>query len=839
MQFTLNDILQDFDSGTFGRGTDYARRGNVLSVVDTGKHIEAAVKGSSGEVYEQEIGWTQGRRGVMFEGSCTCPVGFNCKHVVAALLKYLEQMSSTPAVPVPMSNLPNAVAGWLQRLALAAQLAGAMPTEGKTGKPSKTTYRAIYILMPDSYARRVNLHLCKARLRVNDEVASASPVNEAHSLLSNPPAYVQPVDQYLARLFIAMRSGADWYSGAAAQPRGKIGDQLLRALLDEGRLFWANAQFDLQSGVVYPLKLGPARSGHLRWRWRALEHVNKNGEAGSALQLGWQFDDGAPIDAILPTEPAWYIDNLSIGELTLAQGASAIPIQDLQALVAQAPPVAARDQLALSRQLMAQGLDTIVPLPRALQHVLRSDIKPRPSLLLGSIAHGEDMVGNPQAYDFGTLSFNYDGVSVSIDPAQQALRQSGDSMELIQRDPAAEQAAYQRLTGLGFAAPTSAKSPLRNMKGAMALPSQNDWLRFNRDHLPRLLEQGWLVEKTPDYRFDITQVDDWYAEIDNAWFDLELGIVVNQARVSLLPVLVQMIRQAPHHFNPQALAAHADDDQLLATLPEGTRVALPWGRIKPILSTLGELYFNDKIGESIRLPTLDAARLAELEASAQLRWMGGQHLRDIGHKLNTFGGVQKVAPPAGLHAKLREYQSEGLAWMQFLREYDLAGILADDMGLGKTIQTLAHILTEKEAGRLTAPALVVAPTSLMGNWQAEAARFAPDLWVLLMHGKDRTQYFDAIDQADLVLTTYALLPRDEEKLRRHRYHLVILDESQYIKNSQSKAAQTAALLPAKHRMCLTGTPLQNHLGELWSQFHFLLPGLLGNEKSFNADFRNP
>ncbi len=455
MQFTLNDILQDFDSGTFGRGTDYARRGNVLSVVDTGKHIEAAVKGSSGEVYEQEIGWTQGRRGVMFEGSCTCPVGFNCKHVVAALLKYLEQMSSTPAVPVPMSNLPNAVAGWLQRLALAAQLAGAMPTEGKTGKPSKTTYRAIYILMPDSYARRVNLHLCKARLRVNDEVASASPVNEAHSLLSNPPAYVQPVDQYLARLFIAMRSGADWYSGAAAQPRGKIGDQLLRALLDEGRLFWANAQFDLQSGVVYPLKLGPARSGHLRWRWRALEHVNKNGEAGSALQLGWQFDDGAPIDAILPTEPAWYIDNLSIGELTLAQGASAIPIQDLQALVAQAPPVAARDQLALSRQLMAQGLDTIVPLPRALQHVLRSDIKPRPSLLLGSIAHGEDMVGNPQAYDFGTLSFNYDGVSVSIDPAQQALRQSGDSMELIQRDPAAEQAAYQRLTGLGFAAPTS------------------------------------------------------------------------------------------------------------------------------------------------------------------------------------------------------------------------------------------------------------------------------------------------------------------------------------------------------------------------------------------------
>jgi SNF2 family DNA or RNA helicase len=131
--------------------------------------------------------------------------------------------------------------------------------------------------------------------------------------------------------------------------------------------------------------------------------------------------------------------------------------------------------------------------------------------------------------------------------------------------------------------------------------------------------------------------------------------------------------------------------------------------------------------------------------------------------------------------------------MQFLREYDLAGILADDMGLGKTVQTMAHILTEKEAGRLTNPALVIAPTSLMANWQEEAARFAPGLKVLLLQGKERMDQFDQIDEADIVLTTYALLPRDEEKLREHEYHLVILDESHYIKNTRSKAAQTAGL----------------------------------------------
>jgi SNF2 family DNA or RNA helicase len=127
----------------------------------------------------------------------------------------------------------------------------------------------------------------------------------------------------------------------------------------------------------------------------------------------------------------------------------------------------------------------------------------------------------------------------------------------------------------------------------------------------------------------------------------------------------------------------------------------------------------------------------------------------------------------------------------------------------------------------------------MDNWQAEAARFAPGLRVLLLQGKDRLTQFDKIASVDIVLTTYALLPRDEEALRRHRFHLLILDESQYIKNSRSKMAQTAGLLNARHRLCLTGTPLQNHLGELWSQFHFLMPGLLGDEKAFNAEFRKP
>ncbi|MGL5632966.1 MAG: DEAD/DEAH box helicase, partial [Azovibrio sp.] len=188
---------------------------------------------------------------------------------------------------------------------------------------------------------------------------------------------------------------------------------------------------------------------------------------------------------------------------------------------------------------------------------------------------------------------------------------------------------------------------------------------------------------------------------------------------------------------------------------------------------------------------------------------------------------------------LRDYQRTGLAWLQYLREQGIAGILADDMGLGKTAQTLAHLLLEKEAGRLDKPALIVLPTSLVFNWKSEASRFAPDLKILSLHGVGRKQLFDAIPDHDVVLTTYPLLWRDSEILSSYEYHLLILDEAQTVKNSRSRSAGIVRQLKARHRLCLTGTPLENHLGELWAQFDFLLPGFLGDHKSFTRLWRNP
>jgi len=201
--------------------------------------------------------------------------------------------------------------------------------------------------------------------------------------------------------------------------------------------------------------------------------------------------------------------------------------------------------------------------------------------------------------------------------------------------------------------------------------------------------------------------------------------------------------------------------------------------------------------------------------------------------------VKPVATPEGFGAELRPYQREGLAWLQHLREHELAGILADDMGLGKTAQALAHLLIEKRAGRLDRPALVVLPTSLVFNWRREAERFAPDLRVLSLHGKDRQARFAQVKEFDVCLTTYPLLWRDRAQLSAHAYHLLILDEAQTVKNAASQAAQVVRELDARHRLCLTGTPLENHLGELWSQFDFLLPGFLGTQQDFTALWRTP
>lgn len=204
--------------------------------------------------------------------------------------------------------------------------------------------------------------------------------------------------------------------------------------------------------------------------------------------------------------------------------------------------------------------------------------------------------------------------------------------------------------------------------------------------------------------------------------------------------------------------------------------------------------------------------------------------------------LKPLPAPASLRGTLRHYQASGFAWLNFLRQYGFGACLADDMGLGKTIQTLALLLHLKETNRKkTQPALLVCPTSVVSNWQREAQKFAPALHVLIHHGsaREKAAFAKTAQQHDLVITSYALLPRDLAELKKVTWREVVLDEAQNIKNPDTKQAKAARALPAEHRIALTGTPVENRLSELWSIFHFLNPGYLGAQAAFSAQFARP
>ena len=481
-------------------------------------------------------------------------------------------------------------------------------------------------------------------------------------------------------------------------------------------------------------------------------------------------------------------------------------------------------------------------------------LQPQPLLILGSQVrmHFDGRKGrmHEQTLHRAALAFDYQGVRTFGKPAKDLLLRQGPSSNLrIIRDGAAENRLRQRLeqTGLQIALRQSEALPA-DAGEHFELGSDAAWLRFVEQQLPPLRAEGWQIEMQPEFQFNLLTIDDWYAEVEEApsldWFDLELGIEVEGQRISLLPILLQAIRHTPWLLNGSALTQRPDEELLLVKLPHRQqRVALPLARLKPLLANLGELFLEHASvpGEDhkhLRLARADAARLHDLAQGPALSWQGGERLRGFAQRLQQLPSHDQQAPE-GLLAQLRPYQLQGLAWMQSLRELQVGGVLADDMGLGKTLQTLAHILAEKNAGRLTQPALIIMPTSLIPNWQDEAARFTPQLKVLALYGSKRRALFARMAEHDIILSTYALLPRDLPLLAQQAFSLLVLDEAQNIKNPRSKAALAAGQLQARQRLCLSGTPLENHLGELWSLFNLLMPGWLGDSKSFSRHYRTP
>ncbi|HSO00387.1 MAG TPA: SNF2-related protein, partial [Candidatus Nanopelagicales bacterium] len=287
-----------------------------------------------------------------------------------------------------------------------------------------------------------------------------------------------------------------------------------------------------------------------------------------------------------------------------------------------------------------------------------------------------------------------------------------------------------------------------------------------------------------------------------------------------------------------------DRDELRRCLTEGKRyVRLDDGSFAPfdpdaIRAMLDrEIELLTAAGKGGRIPLAQAGRVQELlQHASNANVSAGA--RDLFHKLSNLDEIGSTKRPRALKATLRPYQEAGLSWLKFIHDIGSGGVLADDMGLGKTVQTIALLLAVKqETKRMRA--LIVAPTSVVTNWERELERFSPSASVALWHGADRKEQIDAVKEAEVVITSYALLRRDEEFLAKQDFDYAILDEAQHIKNPMSATAAAAKRLKAKRRLALTGTPIENRLSEIWSIFDFVSPGLLGPLDRFEQRFSRP
>ncbi|HEY0953370.1 MAG TPA: DEAD/DEAH box helicase [Roseateles sp.] len=385
---------------------------------------------------------------------------------------------------------------------------------------------------------------------------------------------------------------------------------------------------------------------------------------------------------------------------------------------------------------------------------------------------------------------------------------------------------------------------------------------FLVEQVPELQAQGWQVTTEPGFAHHSQAVSGWQlgvSEADDtalkpsrrvqgtglerrqgAWL-VSLGMEVDGARIDLAPLLANLLRRDKRWLDAWAIAAIEDDAIISLRAPGGRRYHAAAAPLKAMMLALLDLLKPAELekGKPLKLNEWDADRLRCIDEESRGRWQihGDAGLRALAQRLIAAGTPAAFEQPPGLGLLLRPYQLHGLAWLQYLREQGLAGILADDMGLGKTAQALAHLWVEKQAGRLDRPALVIVPTSLLFNWRQEAARIAPGLVVKTWHGADRFGLDPA--GADVVLTTYNLVWRDLRALSGQPWHLLILDEAQSVKNAQARAARALRRLDARHLLALTGTPLENHLGELWSLFDLLMPGFLGDSRTFARHWRKP
>jgi superfamily II DNA or RNA helicase len=836
--FVAGGWTRFFGKATISRGRSYANATAIqnlgwLDLAGTEQWlISGTVQGSQRRPYDTSLEVEVGASSWVVRGICSCPVTLDCKHAAAVAI-FLQAKLSGPASAMPGGTMDNALRdhalrAWLQEIEAASRnSAVSAPDRAKPAGPAKFLAYCIEesIAAPRGrfhFAMRVANQLKDGVVRIQANQAAADP--------SRPPKYMVREDIILSSLYHQrLRKHGGWGTMALEGPDW---DELLEGALASGRLYFGKQSHEQRGSSGYRLlSAGPPEKVEAVWE------TMPDGSARPVLR-------GLRAELrLLATVPPRYLD---MTEAVIGPVESALPSAVLSAW-ARGPVVRAENLPSLVERFSALP-GASLPTPVKIATETRPAVAPVACLrvrirTLANYWHEIDSI-------VGELSFEY-GDSPRMPPlgknglAQYSVLKGGKRV-VWPRDPKAERAAETRLTRAGMVPAMkmypvmSSDSPVRHsyIPAARTRVPEFDWIEvLDSPAFGALRAEGWKIEVDAECGLSIRDVTEFMpaieADTDHGidWFRFDVTYEIDGKRISLIPVIASAIaRNFPSADSPDLpefilLPGEKEEDGFLR---------FPARQLMEIVDQVRHLFLGGAGDGPLRMDRLAAAGVADalaIDSSETTR-----ALAQLGKGLKDIKELPAVAIPEQVRASLRPYQEEGFRWLQFLSSHGLHGILADDMGLGKTLQTLTHLAVQRDRQR-GKPSLVIAPTSVVPNWAAEAEKFVPGMKTLVLHGAKRSDDYDKIADAEVVFTSYPLLVRDFEELAKHEWHTVVLDEAQHIKNPKALTAQSACKLKSAHRICLSGTPIENHLGELWSLMRFLMPGFLGDEKTFNSRIR--
>ncbi len=778
--FTFNfKYLKDLaGAGSFRRGYEYHLKKQVIEAVADKNFYKAKVKGNFKDSYATDLIFKKNK----VEARCNCPLKEEwCKHAVAVACKAIDEHAYEHFMEEKFGEKFE------------------YPDED-TALTEEPKGNYIFHFNPK---RRPNFFSILVMSRETGKV-------------------VRGIENILRGLIEAQKADANFELNTSQKVEVAIFQQLLKISRQDKKAGWYDIQIT-KFGDMFTLLskadevLDEKSKQRLKFTdevWRLTLEVNSSSVGNIMLALSWKRPNS---DDVYPFEEVRYFSRaLKWGRYKNLMFPINVAVQEVPQYLTKATFTDLKD---------AEGGKFIYEELPSLREKIDVEISENVSKLFLEERKPTNIVTLGIDYDQSlkaSLEFEYDGVKVPYSktadktPYVTVKVPKEDTLYWIKRNLKHENEAYAMLLACKFV-------PMQTNNLVLEKESAIDFYNYYRTQAG----EGWKFEEKDDMTF--------YKIMENPF---------------KLCANVDFAKDSRDSFEIHLYGKVGDEtisfDEIYETIQSGEKysrirslgfVEYPAQEIYQMMKSFNsfDVYRNNE--DTFLVKTYRAGLLNEL-SSLKVELIFSEKFERFWQQMSTFSTEDGVSLPESVNATLREYQVKGFSWLWFMYQYGLNGILADDMGLGKTLQALALIQKAKDVdGPL--PTLVVCPTSVVFNWEAEIQKFTEGLTCLKLSGVDRKAHFKEIENYDIVITSYALVRRDIEKLKKYKFRYIILDESQNIKNATSQTAQAVKSLNSTHKLALSGTPIENRLEELWSVFDFLMPGFLFNIAEFNYRYVNP